>query len=121
MTVAKSDVPHACAAAARTCDEALLRVFGFLGKRWNGVLIGALAEGPAGFAELGRTLPGISESVLSDRLNELTTLGLISRTVREGPPIGVSYQLTVRGQALVPALAALADWARGHLPATPAG
>ena len=44
MTVAKSDVPHACAAAARTCDEALLRVFGFLGKRWNGVLIAALAD-----------------------------------------------------------------------------
>ena len=89
---------HACAAAARSCDDALVRVFAFLGKRWNGVLIGTLADGPAGFAELGRALPGISESVLSDRLNELTTLGLISRTVREGPPIGVSYQLTERGQ-----------------------
>ena len=121
MTVARIGESHTCAAAARSCDDALVRVFAFLGKRWNGVLIGTLADGPAGFAELGRALPGISESVLSDRLNELTTLGLISRTVREGPPIGVSYQLTERGRSLVPAIAALAEWARGHLPAPAAG
>ena len=36
----------------RACDAALTRAFSFLGKRWNGVLLGALVQGPAGFAEL---------------------------------------------------------------------
>ncbi|MFU8874226.1 winged helix-turn-helix transcriptional regulator [Micromonospora sp. SL4-19] len=101
----------------RACDGGLARAFAFLGKRWNGVLLGTLANGPAGFAELGRALPGISESVLSDRLGELCRVGLVSRTVREGPPVGVSYQLTDRGAALVPALDALTRWAHENLPA----
>lgn len=101
------------------CDQGLARAFAFLGKRWNGVLLGTLAGGPAGFAELGRALPGISESVLSDRLGELCRVGLVSRTVREGPPVGVSYELTERGAALLPALDALARWAHENLPDQP--
>jgi DNA-binding HxlR family transcriptional regulator len=58
----------------RACDAALSRAFEFLGKRWNGVLLGTLIQGPAGFAELKRGL-GISDSMLSDRLLELTRAG----------------------------------------------
>ncbi|EEP69773.1 arsR-family transcriptional regulator [Micromonospora sp. ATCC 39149] len=103
--------------APRACDGGLTRAFAFLGKRWNGMLLGTLGQGPAGFAELARALPGISESVLSDRLGELARVGLVSRTVREGPPLGVSYELTERGAALLPALDALARWAHENLPA----
>jgi DNA-binding HxlR family transcriptional regulator len=39
--------------------------------------------------------------------------------VREGPPLGVSYQLTERGAALLPALDALARWAHENLPVEP--
>ncbi|MFI9638475.1 winged helix-turn-helix transcriptional regulator [Micromonospora sp. NPDC051925] len=101
----------------RACPGGLSRAFMFLGKRWNGMVLGTLAQGPAGFAELARALPGISESVLSDRLGELVRVDLVSRTVREGPPLGVSYQLTERGAALLPALDALARWADENLPA----
>ncbi|MEV0941260.1 winged helix-turn-helix transcriptional regulator [Micromonospora wenchangensis] len=101
----------------RACPGGLSRAFAFLGKRWNGMILGTLAQGPAGFAELARALPGISESVLSDRLGELARVGLVSRTVREGPPLGVSYQLTGRGAALLPALDELARWADENLPA----
>ncbi|MFI2665890.1 winged helix-turn-helix transcriptional regulator [Micromonospora carbonacea] len=101
----------------RVCDRGLTRAFAFLGKRWNGVLLGTLGLGPAGFAELARALPGISESVLSDRLGELVRVGLVSRTVREGPPVGVSYELTERGAAVLPALDAVARWAHENLPA----
>ncbi len=107
--------------ASRSCDDGLAWAFAFLGKRWNGMLIATLVDGPAGFAELVRALPGISESVLSDRLNELARVGLISRTVREGPPLGVSYQLTKRGVGLVPALEELARWAHENLSAPAAG
>jgi DNA-binding HxlR family transcriptional regulator len=98
----------------RACDGSLSRAFQFLGKRWNGMLISVLGHGPAGFAELKRTL-GISDSMLSDRLSELTRAGLVERTVDEGPPVAVAYALTDAGVALQPALRALGDWAAANL------
>jgi len=96
-------------------DAALARAFVFLGKRWNAVVLGILSSGPAGFRELSRAIGGISDSVLSDRLSDLTGAGLIARTVDEGPPISVSYALTDRGRALMPALEQIAVWANEHL------
>jgi DNA-binding HxlR family transcriptional regulator len=101
----------------RACDAALTRAFSFLGKRWSGVLLGALVQGPAGFAELKRAVRGISDSVLSERLAELAAAGLVQRTVDEGPPVAVTYQVTEAGAALMPALDALTSWARTNLPA----
>jgi DNA-binding HxlR family transcriptional regulator len=101
----------------RTCDAALARAFSFLGKRWNGVIIGTLATGPAGFSELKRAVAGISDSVLSERLAELSGAGLVRRSVDEGPPIAVDYRLTGVGQALLPALLELTTWAKENLPA----
>jgi DNA-binding HxlR family transcriptional regulator len=103
---------------AGACDRgtaALGRAFEFLGKRWNGVLLGTLRNGPAGFRELSRAVDGISDSVLSDRLADLAAAGLITRTVDEGPPLAVSYALTDRGKALLPALAQITLWAQEHL------
>ncbi|HWK29958.1 MAG TPA: helix-turn-helix domain-containing protein [Solirubrobacter sp.] len=97
-------------------DDALVRAFGVLGKRWNAVVLGTLASGErAGFRELSRTIGGISDSVLSDRLSELTRIGLVVRTVDAGPPVAVSYALSARGQALMPAFDQIAAWAREHL------
>lgn len=101
----------------RACDGALVRAFDLIGKRWNGVILGTLMVGPAGFSELRRGVAGISDSVLSERLTELATAGLISRTVSEGPPVSVAYALTESGQALVPTLRRLTDWATTNLPA----
>jgi DNA-binding HxlR family transcriptional regulator len=105
------------------CDRgaaALGRAFEFLGKRWNGVLLGTLRNGPAGFRELSRAVDGISDSVLSDRLSDLAAAGLITRTVAEGPPLAVSYALTDRGKALLPALQQITLWAEEHLVEDPA-
>jgi DNA-binding HxlR family transcriptional regulator len=88
----------------------------YLGRRWNGVVLGTLTGGPAGFRELSRALDGISDSVLSERLASLVRGGLISRTVEEGPPLSVAYELTDSGRALIPALAELTRWAQEHLP-----
>ena len=99
------------------CDHALARAFEFLGKRWNGIILGTLTKGPAAFSELRRAVAGISDSVLSDRLTELTGAGLVQRTVQEGPPVAVSYRLTSAGLALLPALRELAIWATDNLPA----
>ncbi|WP_214102876.1 winged helix-turn-helix transcriptional regulator [Acrocarpospora catenulata] len=107
--------PSSSAECVRS-DAALTRAFALLGKRWNAVMLGSLRTGPAGFRELSRAIPGVSDSVLSDRLCELAAAGLITRTVDEGPPVTVSYALTPNGQALMPALEQISHWAQEHLP-----
>ena len=97
------------------CDERLTQAFTLLGKRWSGVILGLLLQGPARFAVLARTIPGISERMLSDRLNELAKAGLIDRTVLDGPPLGVLYQLTESGRAIGPGLLRLGEWAERYM------
>lgn len=101
------------------CDGALTKAFSFLGKRWNGVILATLQYGPLGYAELRRAVEGISDSVLSERLSELSAAGLTLREVETGPPVSVRYRLTPDGAALMPILGELADWASRHLPDTP--
>ena len=101
--------------APPVCDAALSTAFGLLGKRWNGIILGALRNGPAGFAEIRRAIGSITDSMLSDRLGELCAAQLVERTVTDTRPPGVSYRLTEAGDALVPILDQLAGWASGHL------
>jgi DNA-binding HxlR family transcriptional regulator len=105
-------VDQACVRA----DAALVRAFDLLGKRWTGVVLGTLSGGPAGFSTLARAVDGISDSMLSDRLSELSNAGLVTRTVTEGPPLSVTYALTDAGRALLPALEQITRWAEEHLP-----
>jgi DNA-binding HxlR family transcriptional regulator len=98
-------------------DAALLRAFDLLGKRWTGVVLGTLRGGPAGFRAIARAIDGISDSMLSERLGELSRAGLVVRTVAEGPPVSVTYGLTDAGRALLPALEQITSWAKQHLPA----
>ena len=114
---AATETPANVSASCVAGDASLARAFAFLGKRWNGVALGMLSRGPAGFRELSRAIGGVSDSVLSERLSDLTAAGLITRTVSEGPPLSVSYALSDRGAALIPALEQIALWAQEHLPA----
>lgn len=98
------------------CDEALVRAFRFLGKRWSGVILGTLTSGSLGFAELGRRVEGISDSVLAERLSELQATGLVVREVQPGPPVSVNYALSSAGSALIPAMHELSAWAASNLP-----
>jgi DNA-binding HxlR family transcriptional regulator len=103
---------------AQACSTAMVRAFGILGKRWNGVIIATLmqAPGPMGFAELKRALAGISDSMLSDRLSELCHNGLALRSVDAGPPVAVHYHLSESGRGLASSLRALEQWAERNLP-----
>ena len=114
--MAKEAAPDAVGHDPRACSGSLIRAFSFLGKRWNGVLLATLLEGPSGFADLKRAIAGISDSMLSDRLSELSGAGLVRRSVEEGPPVSVLYDLTEAGRAILPAMQALSTWADEHLP-----
>jgi DNA-binding HxlR family transcriptional regulator len=122
MPVRSSPQPLASTEQCISADATLTRAFDLLGKRWTGVLLATLPVGPVGsvgsvgFRVLSRAIPGISDSVLSDRLSELADAGLIVRSVKDGPPVSVSYALTEAGEALLPALEQIGRWAEKHLP-----
>lgn len=98
------------------CHPGVRRAFEFLGKRWNGVILEALSQGPTGFADLRRAVGSITDSVLSDRLTELGRAGLVERTVSDGRPPAVQYALSENGRALLPILDELGRWAMTNLP-----
>jgi DNA-binding HxlR family transcriptional regulator len=86
-----------------------------VGKRWTGAILVVLLDGPLRYSEVGQAVPQLSDRLLSERMKELETRGLVVRTVRSGPPIRVEYALTDMGQELEPALAALKRWGQRWL------
>jgi DNA-binding HxlR family transcriptional regulator len=83
-----------------------------IGKRWTGAILWALADGPHYFGDLCHAVPGLSDRLLSQRLRELESEGLVARVVHEGNPPRVSYALTEKGEALQPAIDELGAWAK---------
>ena len=82
-----------------------------LGKRWTGLLLDALMEGPQRFCELTATVEGLSDRVLSDRLRELEVEGVVERIVYPQIPVRVEYKLTEKGLDLKPVVEAIHEWA----------
>lgn len=91
-----------------------------LGKRWTGLLLFALMDGPRRFCELTAIVEGLSDRVLSDRLRELEIEGIIERVVYPRIPVRVEYQLTEKGRALKPVFEAVQDWATQWIELPPA-
>lgn len=75
-----------------------------MGKRWTLPILVGLLEGPARFSALARSVPGLSERVMSERLQELSEAGLVERLIEPGPPLATTYRLTPAGERLRPAL-----------------
>lgn len=87
-----------------------------VGRRWNGAILRAMLAGRARYAEIRSAIPGLSDTLLSQRLDELADEGLIERSVIPDSPVRVEYHLTPKGAALERAVEALSDWAEDWLP-----
>src|SRR5437763_9686879 len=82
-----------------------------LGERWAMLVLRELAYGPRRFSGLKADLPGISANVLTQRLAELESRGLVRRT-KLPPPASVQvYEATEWGLEAVPMIASLGRWA----------
>jgi DNA-binding HxlR family transcriptional regulator len=82
-----------------------------LGKRWTlHILKNLSTNGRVRFNELKRLLPGISSTVLSDRLLGLEREGLITKKIYPEIPTRVEYSLTSRTKELEIILIQLSNW-----------
>ncbi|MBW8793215.1 MAG: helix-turn-helix transcriptional regulator [Streptomyces sp.] len=98
-------------------SPAITRAFALLSKGWNGLILMALAKGPADAAQIRERVPGISNRMLSRRLQELTAIDLVTQDVRPGMSPRTRYALSPHGNAFLIPLAVLFLWAEDHLPA----
>jgi DNA-binding HxlR family transcriptional regulator len=82
-----------------------------LGKRWTGLIIRVLMDGPRRFNDLLKIVSEVSDRVLTERLRELEAEGLVERTVYPESPVRVLYTLTTKGRAMEPVIDAIGMWA----------
>ncbi len=81
-----------------------------LGKRWTGLIIKLLMEGPLRFNELAERLEVVSDRMLAERLKELEHAGVVERRVFAEVPVRVEYSLTEKGHALAPVIESIEAW-----------
>jgi DNA-binding HxlR family transcriptional regulator len=80
-----------------------------LGDRWTLLIVREMLGGASGFNELQRGLPGISRSVLTDRMRALERAEVVDR--RTGPKgRTLEYRLTPAGRDLQPVVQAIGEW-----------
>jgi len=78
--------------------EAAVEALHVFGSRWTIEILATLyITGPRRFNEMKTMLSGISSRTLSDKLRFLAEEGLVLRTVNDGPPVKVSYELSTHG------------------------
>ncbi|HEX2803343.1 MAG TPA: winged helix-turn-helix transcriptional regulator [Sphingomicrobium sp.] len=97
----------------RRYDDAcgLAHALELIGERWAMLVLRELAYGPRRFSELKADLQGISANVLTQRLTELESRGLV-RKAKLPPPASVQvYQATEWGLEAIPMIASLGRWA----------
>lgn len=83
-----------------------------IGGKWAVVVLAHLKDGAHRYGELRRRMPDVSEKVLTTRLRELESAGLVERTTDLGTPPAVTYRLSASAAELAPALRILYDWGR---------
>ena len=87
--------------------EAAIQV---LGRPWTGLILRTLQDGPRRFSELAEQMSGVGDKILSLRLKELESRGLLVRKVEAGPPVRVLYELTGKGQGCEHVIEAIERW-----------
>ena len=78
-----------------------------LERRWTMATIYACSSGASRFNEFRQSLPGVSPTTLSERLEQLEEAGIVERHTVAGRPPHTEYVLTDRGEQVARALAGL--------------
>jgi DNA-binding HxlR family transcriptional regulator len=92
-------------------DDAL----GILVGKWKPIiLLHLLKNGTQRFSELKRSMPGITQKMLTNQLRELEDEDIIQRVVYPQVPPKVEYSITEYGRSLEPILEAMHEWGTKH-------
>ncbi|MDX1871407.1 helix-turn-helix domain-containing protein [Mycolicibacterium sp. 120266] len=88
--------------------------FAVVDGKWK-LILWELQAGPKRFNALHRSLPGVSQKMLTQRLKELQRHGVVHRESYHEVPPRVEYSMTPAGAELLDSLEPLSDWATKHI------
>lgn len=107
-------------------DEELCRSFQrsaeLVGRKWTAGILLAGILGARRFVEYRARVDGVSDRLLTQRLRELESEGLLERHVRPTTPVLITYRPTERAVGLMRALHPLVTWSivdQATIPDTP--
>lgn len=98
--------------APSDCDAScpVQRTADIVEHKWATLIVRDLLAGNKRYAELARSLTGISPKVLSTRLDDLEAHGIITRTEFPTIPPTTEYALTPLGRKLQPVIRAMQEF-----------
>ena len=85
-----------------------------IGNKWKLLILRNLLARPWRFNEMLRSIPGISQKVLTDNLRALENDGIIVRTVYPEVPARVEYSLSGLGDSMRPIIQAMEAWGKAY-------
>ncbi len=85
-----------------------------IGSKWKLLIIRNLMMRPWRFNELLKSLPGLSQKVLTDSLRSMEKDGIITRTVYPDVPPRVEYALSTLGETMRPIMKSLEVWGKNY-------
>ena len=85
-----------------------------IGNKWKLLILRNLLVGTQRFNELRRTIPGISQKVLTENLRSLEEDGIIIRTVYAEVPPRVEYSLSDLGETMRSIIKAMEIWGTNY-------
>ncbi|MEA3134613.1 MAG: hypothetical protein QOG17_2459 [Gammaproteobacteria bacterium] len=83
--------------------------------RWTIILLREMFAGSTRFNELRRGVPRMSPALLSQRLKDLESAGIVSHAASAADPGAREYQLTVAGRELAPIVEAFGVWGQRRI------
>ena len=96
---------------SNTCPAQYEAAMEVLGKKWTALILRPLMDGPCRFSDMSSYVPGLSDRLLSQRLQELAEKSIVERRVYDERPVRVQYVLSEKGRDLREVLEAIARWA----------
>lgn len=85
-----------------------------IGSKWKLLILRNLLQRPWRFNEIKKSLPGISQKVLTDSLRSMEKDNIITRTVYPEVPPRVEYSLSDVGETMRPIINAMATWGEDY-------
>ncbi|MGO2962335.1 MAG: winged helix-turn-helix transcriptional regulator [Carnobacterium maltaromaticum] len=97
-------------ATSQKCTQ-VEHVFSILDKKWMGLIVEVLLEGPQRYKDIAAKIPTISDRILVERLKELADNDILVRDVYTDSQVRVEYSLTEKGYSLKNVMSEVHIWA----------
>ena len=91
------------------------QVLDLIADKWTVLIIRRLADGTLRFAQLRRSVDGISQKVLTNILRSLERDGIVTRRIYASVPPKVEYSLTTLGRSLCSLVEGICGWAEANI------